>query len=89
MRLRAYDTVHVSSVQAENIRPGQEFEIGDAAGEDLLKAHPGLFAVLSRSTETKAEGEPQNKAEPAPENKAAAPVSSRDTATSTRRVPRH
>ena len=69
MRLRAYDTVHASAVRAENIRPGEEFEIGDAAGEELLKAHPGLFAVVSGGTEAKSEPAPANKAEPAPENK--------------------
>lgn len=73
MKLRAYDTVHVSTVRAENLRPGEEFEIGDAAGEELLKAHPGLFAVVEGA---KAEPAPSNKAEPAPENKTIrAPVS--------------
>ena len=70
MRLRAYDTFSVSSVKADPIRPGEEFEIGDAAGADLLKAHPGMFAVVGGA---KAEPEAQNKAEPAPANKAEAP----------------
>lgn len=76
MRLRAYDTVHVSAARAENIRPGEEFEISDAAGEELLKAHPGLFARVSAGAAEKAEPVlPENKAEPAPENKtAAAPI---------------
>lgn len=69
MKLRAYDTVHVSSVRSENLRPGEEFEISDAAGADLLKAHPGLFAVVSRDAGQKAAPAPQNKAEPAPANK--------------------
>lgn len=85
MRLRAYDTIHVSSVQAENIRPGQEFEISDSAGDDLLKAHPGIFAVLSRDADAKAEPAPENKAEPAPENKS----EPEPIAAPTRRVPRH
>jgi hypothetical protein len=88
MRLRAYDTVHVSSVQAENIRPGQEFEISDSAGDDLLKAHPSLFAVVSRDApEEKAAPAPENKAEPAPENKAA-PIAAGPVSGPARRVPR-
>lgn len=92
MRLRAYDTVHVSSVKAENLRPGEEFEVSDAAGDDLLKAHPGLFAVVSRDSEAKAEpaadnkaaDDPENKAESAPENKTTAAP----TAATRQRVPR-
>lgn len=83
MRLRAYDTVHVSSVKAENLRPGEEFDIGDAAGEELMKAHPGLFAVVSRAAEAKAEPAAENRAEPEPDNKTvSAPV------TANRSVPR-
>lgn len=69
MRLRAYDTISISAVKADPIRPGEEFEIGDAAGEELLKVHPGKFALV----EAKAAPASQNKAEPAPENKAEAP----------------
>lgn len=80
MRLRAYDTVHVSSVKSENLRPGEEFEVPDADGEVLLKAHPGLFAIV----EGKSAPAPANKAEPEPENKEAAPIS----APTRRTVPR-
>jgi hypothetical protein len=86
MRLRAYDTVHISSVQPDNIRPGQEFEISDSAGDDLLKAHPGLFAVVS-APEAKADpAAPQNKAEPGPDNKA--PIAAGPISGPARRVPR-
>lgn len=70
MRLRAYDTIHISAVRADNIRPGDEIDVSDATGAELMKAHPGIFAIVSQE---KAEPEPQNKAEPAaPENKAEA-----------------
>ena len=88
MWLRAYDTVHVSSVQPENIRPGQEFEINDAAGEVLLKAHPGLFAVVGAHTEAKAEPAPQNKAELPPENKSEPAAEGAPEPMSRRSVPR-
>jgi hypothetical protein len=72
MRLRAHDQVHVSSVKAESLRPGEEFEVSDAAGADLIKAHPGLFEEVrstASATDQKAEPAPTNKAEPEPENK--------------------
>lgn len=70
MRLKALDQVHVSAVQADSLRPGQAFDVSDAAGAELLKAHPDKFAEVKAPAE-KAEPEPRNKAEPAPPNKAA------------------
>lgn len=76
MKLRAYDTISITSVKADPIRPGEEFEIGDAAGEELLKAHPTQFAVVTGAADAKAEPAPENKAEPAPDNKTErAPIS--------------
>lgn len=74
MRLRAHDQINISAVKSESLRPGEEFEISDTAGAELLKAHPGLFEEIAAAE--KAEPAPSNKAEPAPDNKAApAPIS--------------
>jgi hypothetical protein len=74
MRLRAKDQVHVSAAQADALRPGQEFEISDAQGRELMKAHPSLFERVGDdpgAAAAKAEANPQNKAESVPANKAA------------------
>lgn len=74
MRLRTHDQIHVSAVKSQSLRPGEEFDISDAAGAELLKAHPGVFEEIAAAE--KAEPAPPNKAEPAPDNKAApAPIS--------------
>jgi hypothetical protein len=41
MKLRALDQVHISSVQADSLRPGQEFEVSDDLGAKMLKSLPG------------------------------------------------
>lgn len=75
MQLRALEQIHVSAVQADTIRPGQNFEISDAAGQDLLKKHPTKFervdadGPVHAEAAEKSEPPPQNKAEPAPTNK--------------------
>lgn len=61
MKLTAIDTLHISSVKAENLMAGEEFEIDDAAGESLLKRGLALKA----------------KAELAPKNKAVTPASNK------------
>lgn len=72
MKLKALDQLHISSVQPDSLRPGQEFEVSDAVGADLMKAHPTKVQQVGE----KAEEAPQNKAEQDPENKAivSAPV---------------
>lgn len=67
MKLKANDTLHVSSVKADNIAPGETFEVADDTGEKLIER--GL------ATEVKAKAEPEhkNKAEPAPTNKGGSP----------------
>jgi len=80
MRLKALDQIHVSSVQPDSLRPGQEFDISDAAGAELLKANPTRLrqidepkAKAAATAENKAESPPLNKAEPDPNNKADKP----------------
>jgi hypothetical protein len=70
MRLRARDQIHISSVQADSIRPGQEFEVSDAAGNELLKAHPARLERVGAPA-ANAEPAPKNKAETKPANKTA------------------
>lgn len=70
MKLKALDQMHISAVQRDTLRPGQVFEISDAAGEELLKKHPSKFVCVESGA--KAEQPPRNKAEGgAPANKAA------------------
>ena len=69
MRLTANDTLHVSSVKADNLLPGEEFEVSDDMGRQLVE--------LGRATEVKgSKGKadaPAAKAEPAILNKMDAP----------------
>jgi hypothetical protein len=71
MRLKALDQMHVSAVKTDSLRPGEEFEISDSAGDDLLKAHPTKFRRLDAPAAVKADPPPKNKALAAPANKAA------------------
>lgn len=75
MKLRATDQLHISAVKADSLRPGEEFEVNDAAGEDLLRAHASRLVKIEDGADApaeKAEAPPQNKAEDAaPANKAA------------------
>lgn len=64
MKLKAIDTLHVSSVRPENLLAGEEFEVSEAVGQSLVDR--GLAAEVK----AKAAPAPQNKAEPAPKNKA-------------------
>jgi hypothetical protein len=64
MKLKAIDTLHVSSVGPENIAPGQEFEVSDDTGKELIER--------DLASEVKAAPVHANKAEPAPANKSKA-----------------
>ena len=82
MRLRTKDQLHISSVRADTLRPGEEFEVSDSHGEELLKAHPKLLQRVSGPSvaAVKAQPAPGNKAEFPPLNKAAfSPESKADT----------
>jgi hypothetical protein len=62
VKMRAADTLFISSVSSENIPPNGEFEVGEEQAEDL--AGRGL------ATRVKAvEAAPENKMEAAPANK--------------------
>jgi hypothetical protein len=64
MKLKARDTIHISSVKAENIVEGEIFEVSDPVGNDLVKR--GLAAKVGGA---KAAAKPRNKAAAKPNNK--------------------
>lgn len=69
MKLQALDQIHVSAVKPDALRPNEEFEVSDALGADLLKAHPNTFRAIESGQ--KAVTDPDNKAlSAAPANKA-------------------
>lgn len=78
MKLKAKDQLHISNVKPDPIRPGEEFEIADPEGRQLLDR--GLATRVkaekkmdkSSKRESKAAEQPTNKAAPVPSNKAAA-----------------
>ena len=48
MKLMALDQIHVSAVQADSLRPKQEFEVSDELGSQLLARHPAMFRRLDK-----------------------------------------
>jgi len=71
MKLRALDQVHVSSVQADSLRPGQEFEVSDTLGQQMLKSLPGRVERVEMPAEKAAQEHPNKAVSAAPANKAA------------------
>lgn len=78
MKLKANDTLHVSSVKADNLAPGEEFEVSDDIGRQLIELGRATEVKVAKAAEKPAEkpsakAEPAiiNKMEPAPKNKAA------------------
>ena len=67
--MKATDTLHVSSVKADNILPGEEFEVSGHVADDLEAR-----GLAKRVGGKKAEASPDNKAAPAPDNKADKPA---------------
>lgn len=53
MKLKANDTLHVSSVKADNILQGEQFEVADNVGKLLVDR--GLATEIKPSTEVKTE----------------------------------
>ncbi len=66
MKVKAIDTLHISSVKDENIAPGDEFDIADDVGKQLLDRK-----LVEEVKGNKAEAAPQNKMDAAPVNKSA------------------
>ncbi|QTH21990.1 hypothetical protein HRJ34_00150 [Rhizorhabdus wittichii] len=84
MKLKATDQIHISAVSSDTLKPGTEFDVSDAMGEELLNKRPDAVAFVSASEQEPPEQEkdavqtahPTKDAGSAPENKAvpAAPV---------------
>lgn len=88
MKLKATDQIHISAVSSDTLKPGTEFEVSDAMGEELLNKRPDAVAFVSASEQEPLEQEkgavqtahpkdagsaPENKAVPTvPANKAKA-----------------
>ena len=65
MKLQALDTLHISNVRPEPLRAGEEFEVNEGEGQQLVKR--GLAKEVKSSA--KSEDAPANKAEAVPANK--------------------
>lgn len=61
MDLIVKDQMHISSIQADTLRPGQKVTVSAALGEELLAKFPSHFEKAARK--------PRNKKAPAPDNK--------------------
>lgn len=75
MKIRALDQVHISSVQADSLRPGQEFDVADELGEKMLKSLPGHLARVDEPAPAPAEVPARKEKQPHPNKaKPAAPA---------------
>lgn len=70
MKLKVLDQIHISSVSSDTLAPGEEIEVSDAHGKELLARHPAKFSRI-REPKKKAQQTPPNKAAQEPENKTA------------------
>lgn len=68
MKLKATDTMHISSVQAENLVKGDVFTVSDAEGKQLVDR--GLATQVGKPA-AKTAAAPSNKKAAAPSNKKA------------------
>lgn len=76
-KMKAIDTLHITAVSDQPIRPDETFEVSEADAKSLEDR-----GLAKRVGAAKAEPAPTNKAEPAPTNKA-----TDATATKTRKTP--
>ena len=68
MKIQTKDQISISSVQADSLRPGQVFEVSDAAGEELLRQHPHILKRVDDDP-APAKSDASQKADPPPRNK--------------------
>lgn len=61
MKLKAKDTLFISSVSSENILPGQEFEVSDLQGKSLIERGLATKVKAARKPANKKADDPQNK----------------------------
>jgi len=69
MKLKALDTLHVSSVQADNLLEGEIFEVSDYEGLGLV-ARGYAVEVKGKASHKKKADAPDNKMQPITLNKA-------------------
>jgi len=72
MKLKAKDTLFISSVSSENILPGAFFEVSDAQGESLIERGLATQVKSSKKGGGKAAPPAKNKMQPTTLNKASA-----------------
>ena len=70
MKLKAKDQLHVSSVQAATLRPGEEFEVSEPVGRDLVKRGLATQVRAPKKDAAKKAAVPENKKAAEPANKA-------------------
>ncbi len=71
MKLKVLDQISLSAVQASTLANGDEIDVSDSLGEELLKRHPSTFEEIGGGEKKKAARKPKNKAAQTPRNKAA------------------
>lgn len=69
MKLKAKDTLHISSLGPDPIRPGEEFDLPDPDAKKLLDR--GLVSKVASKPKKKTASKPKNKAAPKSKNKSA------------------
>lgn len=72
MKLRAVDTLHVSSVGPDNMAPGTEFDVSDDIGRQLVER--GLASKVRGAAKAE-EPAPKKKVEEPVRKRAAKPIS--------------
>ena len=73
MKLKANDTLFISSVKSDNILPGEQFEVSDAEGKRLIDDGLATLVRPAKRSAGKTARPPKNKMQPTALNKAAAP----------------
>jgi hypothetical protein len=71
VKMKAIDTLHVSSVGAHSLLPGEEFEVSKTEADELEKRGLATLAGDTAVPEEKMQPAPANKARQAASNKAA------------------
>ncbi len=81
MKLKAHDTLHVSSVRADNIKPGEEFEVSDDFGRQFVERGLATEVVAAAANEAKPDPVKDHaKADAPPLNKMDAPQANKSPA---------
>lgn len=56
MKLRATDQIHISAISSDTLKPGAEFDVSDAMGEELLKKRPDAIEYVGPSAVLRTDG---------------------------------